>query len=145
EVDRLRASSRRYDATTWLSPESASPIERTLARSYMLVDKKSTNNNAPRLTAITTYQKRESSILVSFPRVDLRGRLGDGDGHVGECSEHEGAWSADRRAGEKRLHRVLAGRKLGDDERAQRRGIGDGRHVRLDDDPASDARRELVP
>ncbi len=93
EMERLRASSRRYDATTWLSPASASPIARTLARSNMVVERNRTNNTAPRATAITTYQKRERSILVPFPSVDFaRHPFGNRQGHVDDGpAEHEGS------------------------------------------------------
>src|SRR4051794_24381551 len=107
-------------------------MARTLARSYMLVDRKSTNNTAPRATAITTYQKRERSILVPFPGVGLGagaffgaflgcffGSLADRDGDVDDgTSQHEGARAAYRRAAEESLQCVLAGRKLRNDEHA---------------------------
>src|SRR5882724_3016445 len=147
-VARLRASSRRYDATTWLSPARASPIDRTASRSNMLAERKRTNVTAPSATAMTKYQKRDSNMLLILPAVGLGliycalvRRQSDVD--VG-APQHEGLGRAHRIAREVGAHRVFAGRELRDEEDALRAGIGDGRHVGVDHDPASDAGRKLV-
>src|SRR6187455_437485 len=93
-ADRLRASSRKYQETTWLSADKPSPMARAPARLYMLMARNRTNVAIPSSAARITYQKRESSIwlLFLFRWVRHRDRSLDDlvlpfDGH-GHCGTH---------------------------------------------------------
>src|SRR5882724_11741643 len=121
-------------------------MARTLARSNMVAERNRTKSTAPSATAVTTYQKRERSILIPFPGVELGCRtLGNGERHIDDCPpEHEGAWRADRRSREENLEGVFPRGELRDQEHALRARVRDGGDVRLDDDPASHAGSKLV-
>ncbi len=61
-AERARASSFRYQETTWLSADNPSPMVRAPPRLYMLVARNKTKIAPPRISASATYQKRDSSI-----------------------------------------------------------------------------------
>src|SRR5689334_18882133 len=103
----------------------------------MLAERNSAKSTAPRIRAITAYQKRESSILVPFPCVSAALRvlvfdpLGDRNRQVDHrASQDESLRRADRNTREIRLQGVLPAGELGNQEHPLGGRVRDRGHVR---------------